>query len=365
MNSFQTLSWWALPLVLLGVVALWRSFDSRRRSTVAFSSAALIKAAGTSWVVRTRWIIPAMRVMAIALLAFCLARPVIAHQQTKVFVEGAAIQLVVDRSGSMRALDFQVKGQTADRLAAVKSVANAFVLGGQGLEGRPNDLVGVITFARFADGLAPPTLDHAYVIDALEKVQPANDEAESGTAIGDAVALAVERIRDSMKHAHTGDGRDPIKSAAIILMTDGENNAGEVDPRVAADLAASYGIKIYAIGVGTRGMAPFPVGTDPFGRPVIRNVPVSIDEDLMRDMASRTGGEYFRATDSASLLSISKQIDSLEKTTTEQRQSFQFTELAVQPSRLGGTWIPPLLVGVLILLGAELVLVGTRYRSAN
>lgn len=363
MSSFQALDWWFLPLMLVAPVALWRYLGRRRRSTVAFSSAPLLRAAGTTVFVRSRWVVGALRLLAIALLAFCLARPVIAHQQTKLFVEGAAIQLVVDRSGSMQALDFEVGGRQANRLDAVKDVAGAFVLGGGDLKGRPNDLVGLITFARFADGLSPLTLDHAYVIDALQRVRPADDQSEGGTAIGDALALAVERLRDAMQHAATAEGRDPIKSAAIILLTDGENNAGDVEPLVAADLAATYGIKIYAIGVGTRGMAPFPVGTDPFGRQIIRNVPVSIDEELMREMAAKTGGQYFRATDTASLVSIYEQIDQMEKTRTETRQAFHYTDLAVQSFRVAGRSVPPLLIGVLVLVAAELLLSGTRYRS--
>ena len=365
MSSLQWLSWWYLPLMLLAPLALWRFASPRRRSRILFSSSALASAAGTSWVVRTRWIVPALRVVSIAVIAICIARPVLSHQRTKVFVEGAALQFVVDRSGSMRALDFEVNGKRADRLDAVKDVARRFVLGGQGLSGRPDDLVGLIVFARFADGLSPLTLDHSYAVDALDKVAPADDAAEGGTAIGDGVALGVERLRDAMKHASTADGRDPIRSAAIILLTDGENNAGGVDPRVAADLAASYGIKIYAIGVGTRGMAPMPVGTDPFGREVIRNVPVSIDEDLLREMAATTGGKYFRATDSESLAAIYQEIDTLEKAKTEQRQSFHYTELAVQPFRFAGGVVPPLLLGALILLTVELGLSATRYRSVN
>lgn len=315
--------------------------------------------------VRLRWIVPVLRGAAIALLALCIARPVIANQQTKVFVEGAALQFLIDRSGSMRALDFQLDGEQTDRLTAVKNVGGAFIQGGQGLTGRPNDLVGLITFARYADSLSPLTLDHGYVVDVLKKIQPAQNQSEDGTAIGEAVALGVDRLRDAMKNAPIDKGRQPIQSAAIILLTDGENNAGDIDPRVAADLAATYGIKIYAIGVGTHGTAPFPVGIDPFGRQIIRNVPVTIDEELLKDLAKRTGGEFFRATDTSSLRAIYDQIDKLEKTKTEQRQSMHYTDLAVQSFRFGGVTIPPLLGGVLLLLCAELLLSTTRFRSVN
>ncbi len=365
MTSFDLLASWFLPLVLLAPLAAWRFLSPRRRVRIGYSSTAIVSAAGTSFAARLRWLVPVFRGAAIALLALCLARPVIANQQTKVFVEGAALQFLVDRSGSMRALDFQLDGAQSDRLAAVKNVASAFIQGGQGLIGRPDDLVGLITFARYADSLSPLTLDHGYAVDVLNKIQPAKDQSEDGTAIGEAVALGVDRLRDAMKNAPIDKGRQPIQSAAIILLTDGENNAGDIDPRVAADLAATYGIKIYAIGVGTRGTAPFPVGTDPFGRQMIRNIPVTIDEELLKDLAKRTGGEYFRATDTNSLRAIYDQIDKMEKTKTEQRQSMHYTDLAVQSFRFAGFGIPPLLGGVLLLLCAELLLATTRFRSVN
>ena len=365
MISFQLLASWFLPLMLLAPLAAWRFLSPNRRVRIGYSSTGILAAAGVSHIQRLRWIVPLLRGVAIALLALCLARPVIANQQTKVFVEGAALQFVVDRSGSMRALDFEIDGVRADRLAAVKDVGTAFVRGGKGLAGRPDDLVGLITFARFADSLSPLTLDHGYLIDVLKKVRPASEPSEDGTAIGEGVALGVERLRDAMKHSATLTGRQPIKSAAIILMTDGENNAGEIDPRVAADLAATYGIKIYAIGIGTRGTAPFPVGTDSLGRQVLRNMPVSIDEALLKDMAQRTGGAYFRATDGESLKAIYQEIDQLEKTKTEQRQSMHYTDLAVTAFRFRGVEVPPLLLLVVLVLSAELALSVTRFRSVN
>lgn len=368
MTTYQTLAPWFLPLMLLAPIALWRFLSPSRRVRIGYSSAMLLRSTRPSLALRIRWIVPALRAVAIALLALCLARPVIANQQTKVFVEGAALQFVVDRSGSMRALDFEVDGARADRIAAVKMVGKEFILGDAvrgGLKGRPDDLIGLITFARYADSLSPLTLDHGYVIDALNEMRPADDQSESGTAIGDAVALGVDRLRDAMKNAPTVGGSQPIRSAAIILMTDGENNAGDLDPKTAADLAASYGIKIYAIGVGTHGTAPFPVGVDPFGRQQIRQVPVTIDEKLLTEMASRTGGAYFRATDTESLRAIYDQIDKMEKTKTEQRQAMHYTDLAVQSFRLGGFTIPALLGGVLIVLAAELLLSSTRFRTLN
>jgi Ca-activated chloride channel family protein len=365
MTFLTMLDPWLLPLALGAIVALLPALDRRRHSPLRYSSLAIAAPLATSWALRLRWLPSVLRACAILILGVCLARPVIANQQTKTFVEGAAIEMVIDRSSSMRALDFTLGRNTSDRLEAVKSVATAFIAGGLGLAGRPNDLIGVTCFARFADSLSPLTLDHGYVVDVLRQVEPAGERAEDGTAIGDAVALAVERLRDAMKNAPKDGGRQPIESAAIVLLTDGENNAGDVDPRVAADLAKTYGIKIYAVGVGSKGLAPFPTGTDPFGQPLIRNIPVNIDEDLLKDMAARTGGEYFRATDTESLRSIYTQIDAMEKTKTEQRRSMLYTDLAVQAGSWSGWSLPPLLALAALLLAAEMLLTHTRLRALN
>ncbi|MBM4008890.1 MAG: VWA domain-containing protein [Planctomycetes bacterium] len=365
MTFLTMLDPWLLPLALCAIVALLPALDRRRHAPLQYSSLAIAAPLTRSWALRMRWLPAALRASAILMLGLCLARPVIANQQTKTFVEGAAIEIVIDRSSSMRALDFSVGGSASDRLEAVKAVATSFIAGGMGLEGRPNDLIGVTCFARFADSLSPLTLDHSYVVDVLRQLEPAGERAEDGTAIGDAVALAVERLRDAMKNAPKDGGRQPIESAAIVLLTDGENNAGDVDPRIAADLAKTYGIKIYAVGVGSKGSAPFPVGTDPFGQTIIRNVAVNIDEDLLKDMAARTGGEYFRATDTQSLRAIYSQIDAMEKTKTEQRRSMLYTDLAVQPGSWRGWSMPPLLAIAALLLAAEILLTNTRLRVLN
>ena len=363
MTTFQLLDWWWLPLALLAPLAWWRWWNPRRRASVAYSSIGILPSAASGVASRVRWIVPALRGCAIAVIAVAIARPVFSTERTRVLVEGTALQLVVDRSGSMRALDFTVGGRSVDRLEALKAVVKTFVAGGDGMPGRPNDLIGLITFARFADGLAPLTLDHDWTLEALAKTKPVSDRSEDGTAIGEAVALGVERLRDAMRNAPGGEGRNPIRSAAIVLLTDGENNAGDVEPLVAADLAASYGITIYAIGVGTRGTAPYPVGTDPFGRPVIRNVPVTIDEKLLTEMAERTGGAYFRATDTDSLRRIYETIDALEKTTTEQRRLTRHRDLAVSSFTFAGVTWPPMLAAAMALLLLEATLAATRFRS--
>jgi Ca-activated chloride channel family protein len=181
-----------------------------------------------------------------------------------------------------------------------------------------------------------------------------DEPSEDGTAIGDALAMAVERMRDL-------EDRREIKSRIVILLTDGESNAGAIEPLMAAEIARAYGVKVYTIGVGTRGFAKVPYQV--MGRTILRDEPVSIDEETLRQVAAVTGGEYFRATDTDSLRRIYETIDSLERTRTEQRRYRQFRDFATEPFRLGGVALPPLLLLPLLLLAGDLLLSATRLRS--
>jgi Ca-activated chloride channel family protein len=357
---------WMLALLPLAALAAVAAFATPR---LRVSDADRVAATGRGLTARLRPVVPVLRVLAVALLAVCLARPIKANEQTRVLVDGIAIGLVVDRSGSMEAMDFTIGGEPATRLAALKQVVRDFVSGGEGLPGRPNDLVGLVTFSRFADSICPLTLDHEHLLAALDAVRLAATRDEDGTAIGEGLALGVERLKEvGGQAAGTAPRREPtrppVKSRILILLTDGENNAGEIDPLAAAELAKAYGIRIYTIGMGTRGMAPFPA-RDPFGNRVMTRVEVSIDEDLLTAIADATGGKYFRATDSRSLAAIYAEIDRLEKTETEQRRYLQWTDLAVTGVRLGDLDLPPLLSIVAILLAAELILASTRFRSPS
>jgi Ca-activated chloride channel family protein len=350
-------AWWLLllPLAFLAVLPRWR-----RRATLVHASTRDLAAAGRSWVGRIRWLPPSLRIAGIVLLIICIARPIKANERSEVFVEGIAIQSVIDRSGSMRALDFELAGGRVDRLTAVKKVLTDFIEGDDDLMGRPDDLVGLITFAGFADTVSPLTLDHPYVIDALDKVRIATEQSEDGTAIGDAIALAVERLRELDERGDEAGRR--IKSRVIVLLTDGENNAGDLDPLVAAEIASAFDVRIYAIGVGSNGVAPVPA-RDPFGRQIMGRQRVSIDEETLEAVADATGGKYFRATNTDSLRRIYTEIDDLEKTTTEQRRYRSYRDLAVQPLSLGGLELPPLLLIALLLLASEQILVHTRFRT--
>ena len=351
-------AWWLLLLLLVPLA--WLPRLRRRRAELMHSSVASLNAAGSSWVSRFRWLPTALRTLGLIALVVCIARPIRANERSRVSVEGVAIQSVIDRSGSMAAMDFIVEGGRVDRLSAVKKVLTDFVEGGDGLEGRPNDLVGLVAFARHADTSSPLTLDHPHVINALDAVRIATDRNEDGTAIGDAVALAVERLRELEERGD--DAGRKIKSKVIVLLTDGENNSGDIDPATAAEIAAAFDVKLYAIGVGSDGAAPIQV-KDALGRNRMRRVPVSIDEETLTDMAELTGGRYFRATDTEGLKQIYEEIDRLERTTTEQRRYKLYRDLAVKPMRLAGFDVPPLLLLALILLASEQLLIHTRFRT--
>ncbi|HVT30840.1 MAG TPA: VWA domain-containing protein [Lacipirellulaceae bacterium] len=358
-------SWFFLLLLLLPVVA-WRLWSGSRAAALPFSGTQFAKFLRPTWRQRLAWLPGALTLAAIALMVVALARPREGRQQTIVDSEGIAMEMVVDRSGSMRAMDFQINGAHVDRLTAIKNVASHFILGDaeshthNGLAGRPNDTIGLITFARAADAIMPPTLDHAFVIDQLNHQQVASRREEDGTAIGDAVSLAVEKLR-SMDHRK----KDKIKSKIVILLTDGDNNAGAVDPLQAAELAKTMGVKVYTIGVGTRGAAPMPV-RDPFsGREHIEWVDVSMDEDTLQKIAAVTGGKYFRATDTKSLASIYHEIDQLEKSKVESRHFTDYRELAVEPLHEGRWLLPPVVLIALGLLSARVLLTNLVFRELD
>lgn len=354
---FHTSSSWFLLLLLLVPLIVWRMLATRKRSAVMFSSTGMIRHIRPSWKQRLWWLPPALRVGAIVLLIVAMARPQEGRKQTVVDSEGIAIEMVVDRSGSMQAMDFQVDGEAVDRLTAVKDVAAKFIDGGDGLEGRSNDLLGLISFAGYADSLGPPTLDHAYVIGRLDDTQIVTERSEDGTAIGDAIGLAIEKL-NTLDH----DANRKMKSKIVILLTDGENNAGEVEPIQAAELAETMGIKIYTIGVGTKGRAPVPV-VDPWGRRTMQWMDVNIDEATLKKVAEATGGKYFRATDTASLENIYKEIDQLEKSRIEERHYVDYRELAIEPVQAGAFTLPPLVLVALLMLAGQVVLSNSVFRQ--
>jgi Ca-activated chloride channel homolog len=355
---------WILLLLLLLPLVAWRLWSRSRDVAVSFSSTGFAHDLRPTWRQRLAWLPGALTLAAVLLMIVALARPREGRQQTIVDADGIAIEMVVDRSGSMQALDFQIDGKHVDRLTAIKKVAGRFIEGDdkshadEGLAGRVSDLVGLITFAGYADAITPPTLDHAFLMAQLNHQEIVSRRDEDGTAIGDAISLAIEKL-----NSLDSRNKEKVKSKILVLLTDGENNAGDFDPLQAAELAKKMGIKIYTIGVGTRGPAPVPV-RDPFtGRQSVQWVDVNIDEDSLQKIAAATGGKYFRATDTESLAKIYHEIDQLEKTNVEARHFVDYRELAIQPVHAGGWSFPPLVLMALGLLSARVLLTNTVFRE--
>ncbi|MCA9187884.1 MAG: VWA domain-containing protein [Pirellulaceae bacterium] len=359
MFTFHNPSIWFLTLLVIVPWLLVRSLRYRTES-LSFSSTNGLDRLPRSWKQRLQWLPTFMTLLALLLLIVAVARPREGRKEAVSSTEGIAIELVVDRSGSMQALDFKLRNETVDRLSAIKDVASRFVLGGDNLNGRASDLIGLVTFARYADGITPPTMDHSFVVGQLHDTEIVDREPEDGTAIGDAIGLATEKL-NGLKRS----GSQKITSKVMILLTDGANNSGDIDPVQAAELASSFGVKIYTIGVGTKGLAPIPV-TDPFtGRKVLRMMEAHIDEDTLTKIAELTGGKYFRATDTASLENIYKEIDELEKTKFEEKQYVEYREWAIETITLAGVSAPALAWLSLWLLAGREVLVHTLFRQFN
>ena len=241
-----------------------------------------------------RHILFALRTLALTLLIIVLARPQATDKFQNTSTEGIDIVLTLDISGSMLARDFR-----PDRLEASKNVATEFI------SGRPYDRIGLVVFSGESFTQCPLTTDHAVLVNLLREIQ--SGMIEDGTAIGMGLATAVNRIKDS-----------EAKSKVVILLTDGVNNRGEIAPATAAGIAKTYGIRVYTIGVGTQGMAPYPVKT-PYGIQY-QDMPVEIDEAILREISQTTGGKYFRATDNDKLVQVYNEIDKLEKSKIDVRQ---------------------------------------------
>jgi Ca-activated chloride channel family protein len=332
----------ALLLLLLVPPLLW--WVSRRQAPVGVAYPALgeLVRLPRSWPARLRAALPWLRALVLILIIVALARPQWGVEATKIQREGIAIAMVVDVSSSMGALDLQLGDRQANRLDVVKETFRAFVTGDDGaLVGREGDIIGMITFARYADALSPLTLDHAALLGLLDQVEMVALPDEDGTAIGDGMVLGIERLREAAG-----------VSKVMILLTDGSHNAGDVEPMQAAQIAAALGIKIYTIGAGTRGIALVPT-RDRDGSVNYAPTQVFIDEFTLERIANLTGGQYFRATDAAALRSIYGEIDRLEKARhlAESYQTYIDAFPAVVAAGLG-------------LLLLEVLLVNTRLRTA-
>lgn len=291
-------------LLLLGCPLMYyaeRWADRRGRGSLLYSSiGSLPQTRRVRLYFSLRW----LRIAACALMCVALARPQLVESFEEITSEGIDIVLALDVSGSMAAEDFRPK----NRLVVSKEVVARFIAGRRG------DRIGLVAFAGVSITKCPLTTDYTVLLSLLKSVELG--QLEDGTAIGNALANSANRLRSSK-----------VKSKVIILLTDGVNNRGEIAPLDAADIARRLRIKVYAIGAGTRGMAPYPVLDESTGTTRYVEVPVEIDEDLLRTIAAKTGGRYFRATDRKSLEEIYQEIDKLEKSKIESRQYKNYVEL--------------------------------------
>ena len=339
---------WLLLLLPLLPALWWLWLHPRRRRVMRFSGLDSVRVAAGTWRGRARLILPALRTAALVCLIVAAARPQSPNESRRVIVEGIAIQMVMDCSSSMLDVDLSQRDEQVTRLDVVKQVFREFASGGEGLRGRPTDLIGMIRFARYPDSVCPLTLDRTVLLDVLDQTRTIlwmdasgrwrGNREEDGTAIGDALALAVERLKDLKRT--TGSGNQLIiTSRVVILLTDGENNAGMIAPQQAGELAARFGIKVYTILAGTGQRLPFG------GR-------LPADDTGLRRIAEVAGGRHFRARDRDALREIYKEIDQLERTKTEEQSFVEWRELS-------WAW----LMGAFVCLCAQTLLDATLLRK--
>jgi len=301
--------WLLLFLLLIPALALLRG-KIGPRAAVIFSATSPFRAIGKSSASRAGRFLRTLVWLALTAFIIAIARPQLGKSLTQVEASGIDIMLVLDVSGSMLTKDFSIGGEEATRLDAVREVTRKFI------GSRPNDRIGIIAFG------TPMTLDHDWLLQNLDRVRIGL--VEGNTAIGSAMAAAGNRLND--KHS---------KSRAVVLLTDGDNNAGKIPPNTAAEALKALRIKLYAIGIGTNGMAPYPVFdqrtgnpvTDAVGNILYQNARVSFNESGLRDIARIAEGKFYRATDTKSLEAIYADIDKLEKTKVSLRKYQHYRDL--------------------------------------
>lgn len=323
--------YWLLLLLLIPILA-WLKGRVGRESAFLYSSVGLVKSITNLSRSSAGRILPKLRWLALALLIVAMARPQLPQGEAKIKASGIDIVLAIDLSYSMAAEDFELNHQRVNRLTIAKDVLSQFI------QKRQSDRMGLVAFAGRAYIAAPPSLDHAFLQQNLKRLELGL--IEDGTAIGSGLTAALNRLKEL-----------DSKSRIVILMTDGQNNAGQVPPITAAEAAAALDVKVYTVGVGTRGTAPVP-RRDVFGRTQYVEMEVNIDEETLQEIAEKTGGRYFRADSTDTLRRIYAEIDQLEKTDLEVTHYQRFQEVFV--------WfaLPGL---VLVLL--ELILRNTVWRK--
>ena len=312
-----------LFLVLPIAIAWYWFTNKKQRATLKISSTKSFKGSATL-IAKLQPLLFVLRLLALSAIIVALARPRSVDVSSKSrTTKGIDIVMAIDVSGSMLAKDLK-----PNRLEALKRVAAEFV------EDRINDRIGLVVYAGESYTRTPVTSDKTVILQSLKTVEYDDSIIADGTGIGVGLATAINRIKDSK-----------AKSRIIILLTDGVNNSGTIDPRMAADIAKEYGIKVYTIGIGTNGMAPFPYAKAPNGTFLYQNMKVEIDEKLMKEIAKTTDGKYFRATSNAKLKEIYTEINKLEKTEVEEKKYFNYDE-KYQPL----VWLALFLLFVEVLL---------------
>ncbi len=325
MLEFQQ-PWWLLLLVLVPFLYWWYlRLGHSREGVLRFSSLTLFDPAAVRSGSLKAGLLRGAKFLLLALVVLALARPRLADVVRETRVEVIDIMLVLDISSSMRAADFK-----PNRLEAAKKVARQFIMD------RPHDRIGTVVFAAESFIQCPLTHDTNVLLNLLDQVTIV-DKEHDGTAIGMAIANAINRLRDT-----------PAASKVMILLSDGSNNAGELDPTTAAQLAREFDIKVYTIGAGSQGVAPYPISDPVWGQRMV-NVEVELDEETLRQVADITGGQYFRATDQQSLAEIYDQINQLERTEIEVEEYLNVQELyswLVIPASVLGLVLPVVSMGV-------------------
>lgn len=347
----------ALWLIVLVPILAAIGWARRDRGAVRLSSLSMVAPLRSSWRVYLAWLPTAVRLVALVLAIVAVARPRSSMGETRMSTEGIAIVVVIDRSASMTA-PMSFAGRQMTRFEVVKRVFEEFVTGNDaGLKGRAGDMVGVVAFAGFADTLGPLARGHEALLNIVRQATPAPPaEPEGGTAIGDALALAVARLVKAEEQLLEINDRSElppefvIRSKVIVLLTDGENNRGQTMPLEAAEFASEQGIKIYTIGIGGRGGSVLIPGQGGIGRLQIRD---TVDETTLTAVAETTGGKFWNARDAESLRAIYAELDALEQTEIETLEITSFEE-----------HFQPWLMGAVVLVLIELVLRSMVFRRA-
>ena len=297
-----------LLLLLLLPLLAWLKGRRGRPPAFLYSSVRLVEGLTQTRRSRAGALLAALRWLVLALFIVALAQPRLMKSATTVKASGVDIVVALDMSGSMISEDFEVRGGRVNRFNMARAVLKNFI------DQRPNDRIGLVVFAAQAFIATPLTLDHDFLQEDLDRLEIGTINADR-TAIGDALSTALNQLRELKS-----------KSKIVILMTDGQNNAGKVDPLTAAQAAQALGVKVYTIGVGMRGQAPMPV-RDVFGRMTYQWQPVDVDEDTLQKIANLTGGKYYRADNAERFQQIYAEIDKLEKTEAVINKFAQFDEL--------------------------------------